>query len=136
MGEQGKVLEHVADLPFARRRENPCRSVKKHLAVQNDPACIRLDQTGDRTQRGCFAATGRAEQNQDVALHPELQVERKIGQITADIDRQHQSTPRSVACGCFLRTHRLTPKISENVSRLMIKTYKPAWVMSFDSAAK
>ena len=61
-------LEYQVEVTFARRREMSLRSVDDFLAVHVNGAVLRLLQAGYYTQRGGFAAAGRAEQRHKVTV--------------------------------------------------------------------
>ena len=62
MREQGVLLEHRVDLTLIGRH------VCNINAVHFDAAGSRLDKTGNKTQHGRLAATGRAEKGQELAV--------------------------------------------------------------------
>ena len=74
VGEQGVLLEQIADPPGLGRQVDACRLVEEDPAVQHDPALIGAQDAGDALEGHAFAAAGGPQQGQDL---PGLRGERR-----------------------------------------------------------
>ena len=98
MGEQQRVLEHIAQAPPRHRHIHPGLGIEQGLAVHRDPTFIRLDQSGDHVDDGRFARAGLPEQGRDplAGLEGDIDRDGTEGLLRLYIQR-HGRTPRRCA---------------------------------------
>ncbi len=93
--EQPGVLEHVADAPPVARHVDAPSGVEQGLAVEQDAATVRPQETGDAVDDRGLAGTRTAEQGRDAVRGREGDVEIQRAQAARDLDLEHQM-PRTI----------------------------------------
>ncbi len=97
--EQRVALEDVPAAPGMRGQIDPRATVKQNLVVNENPALIRLDETGDGIEEHGLARAARSEQCGDPARRAHLEVQRKPGGAgSRGIGLANPSLDHFVAC--------------------------------------
>ena len=68
VGEEGILLEEIPHLPLLGRQVDMPLTVKKHLAVQDNPPPVRPLNTSNTLEGQALAATRGAQQGQGLSL--------------------------------------------------------------------
>jgi hypothetical protein len=95
VGEEGQVLDDVADVARLGREVDSRISIEDGHAAELDPAPVRRQQAGDRLQRQRLAGARRPEKHDKLILGPKARAEMEIAKTLFKIDVQHSVSGRS-----------------------------------------
>ena len=121
VGEETSLLEDVADAPAMLRNEYPSVGIDQHGIVEDDPAAVGANDTGDDIDQRRLARAGAAEERREPPFGNEACLEQKGSKSVRDVDREAHSVhifrPTRRASNSEMTTADIEIAIDTSVSR-------------------